>query len=117
VPILVAALLVVPVLFIEESDVSTGWKTFGELLNWAIWLAFAAEVIVMLAVVPSRLKWLRENPLEFAIVVLTPPSSRRVCKLFDYFDCYESSAFCASLGSHVVSSQSKACAMSHYSRC
>jgi voltage-gated potassium channel len=31
------------------------------------------EVVVMLAVVPDRKRWLRENPLEVAIVVLTPP--------------------------------------------
>jgi voltage-gated potassium channel len=72
-PVLIAALLVIPVIAIEESDVGQRWKTLAEVLNWAIWLAFALELIVMLAVVPSKATWLRENPLEVAIVVLTPP--------------------------------------------
>jgi voltage-gated potassium channel len=73
VPILVAALLVIPVIVIEESNVSDTWKTLGAILNWAIWITFALEVVVMLAVVPSKRKWLRDNPLEVAIVLFTPP--------------------------------------------
>jgi voltage-gated potassium channel len=38
-----------------------------------VWLLFLAEVVVMLAVVPDRGRWLRAHPLEAAIVVLTPP--------------------------------------------
>jgi voltage-gated potassium channel len=52
-PILVAALLVIPVIVIEESNVSDTWKTVGGILNWAIWITFALEVVVMLAVVQS----------------------------------------------------------------
>jgi voltage-gated potassium channel len=73
VPILVAALLVIPVIVIEESSVSDTWKTVGAILNWTIWITFALEVVVMLYVVPSKRKWLRDNPLEIAIVVFTPP--------------------------------------------
>jgi len=73
VPIFVAALLVIPVVVIENSSASHGWRTFGGALNWAIWSAFALELIVMLAVAPSRGAWLRKHPLETAIVVLTPP--------------------------------------------
>jgi voltage-gated potassium channel len=72
-PILIASVLVIPVIVIEESHVSEGWKHFGVALNWVIWGAFAVEMIVMLTVVPFRARWLRENPLEVAIVVLTPP--------------------------------------------
>jgi voltage-gated potassium channel len=72
-PILIAALLVIPVIAIEESNVGDGWKTLGGLLNWVIWLLFALEATVMLLVVPSRRVWLRQNMLTVAIVVLTPP--------------------------------------------
>ncbi len=72
-PILIAAVLVIPVIVLEESDVSDTWKTIGGVANWAIWLVFALEVVAMLAVVPSRWKWVRENPLEIAIVLFTPP--------------------------------------------
>jgi voltage-gated potassium channel len=73
VPVLIAAVLVIPVIVIEESSVSDTWKTIGGILNWAIWLTFAVEVVVMLAVVPSKGRWLRENPLDVAIVLFTPP--------------------------------------------
>jgi voltage-gated potassium channel len=73
VPMLIAALLVVPAIVIEESDFSAGWKAAGAILNWLIWVAFALELVVMLAVVSSRREWLRRHPLEVAIVLLTPP--------------------------------------------
>jgi len=73
VPLLIAALLVIPVIVIEESNVSDTWKTVGAIVNWGIWVTFALEVVVMLAVVPSRGRWLRDNPLEVAIVLFTPP--------------------------------------------
>jgi voltage-gated potassium channel len=73
VPMLVAALLVIPVIVIEQTDVAHGWKTLGALLNWVIWAAFAAEVMVMTAVVPEKGRWLRRHPLEVVIVLLTPP--------------------------------------------
>jgi voltage-gated potassium channel len=73
IPIFVAALLVIPVVVIEASSASHGWKTFGQTLNWVIWAAFALELIVMLSVAPHRIGWLRAHPLEAAIVVLTPP--------------------------------------------
>jgi len=60
-PILIAAVLVIPVIVLEESDVGDTWKTIGGVANWAIWLVFALEVVAMLAVVPSRWRWVREN--------------------------------------------------------
>jgi voltage-gated potassium channel len=73
VPILIAALLVIPVIALEQSAPGEPWTTIATVTNWLIWLAFAAEVVVMLAVVPDRRAWLRTHPLEVAIVVLTPP--------------------------------------------
>ena len=67
------ALLVIPTIAIEESNVAQPWDTTASVLNWAIWSAFVAEVVIMLRVVPDRGRWLREHPLELAIVVLTPP--------------------------------------------
>jgi voltage-gated potassium channel len=72
-PVLVAALLVVPVIVIEESSLGQPWDTIGVALNWASWLTFLAEAVVMLSVVPDRRAWLRRHPIEVAVVVLTPP--------------------------------------------
>ena len=73
IPVLVAALLVIPVIAIEQSEAREPWRTLASALNWLIWLVFAAELVVMLAVVPNRWAWLRRHPLDVAIVVLTPP--------------------------------------------
>ena len=70
---LVAALLVIPALGIEESGAGEPWHAVANVLNWAIWSAFAVEAAVMLAVVPQRWRWIRTHPLEVAIVILTPP--------------------------------------------
>ena len=70
---LIAALLVIPVLAVEQSDAGEPWRTVAGVLNWAIWIAFTAEAVVMLAVVRDRWGWLRAHPLEVAVVLLTPP--------------------------------------------
>jgi voltage-gated potassium channel len=73
VPMLVAALLVIPVIVLEESNPGEPWDTVASIGNWVIWAAFLTEMVVMLSVARSRRAWLREHPLEVAIVVLTPP--------------------------------------------
>jgi voltage-gated potassium channel len=72
-PMLVAALLVIPLLILTESDLGEPSTTVAVVLNWATWLAFLTELVVMLAVVPDRRRWLREHPVEVVTVVLTPP--------------------------------------------
>ena len=72
-PILAAAILVVPVIFIEQSHAGHHWKVVAAAANWVIWLAFALELGVMLIVTPNRRAWLRSHPLEVAVVLLAPP--------------------------------------------
>jgi voltage-gated potassium channel len=72
-PILGAALLVIPVVVIQAQGRGGGWGTLANVLNWVVWAAFAIELVVMLAVVPDRMHWVRKHPLEVVIVVLTPP--------------------------------------------
>ena len=72
-PLLVAAGLTIPVTILQLLPTGDPWREIADVLNWAIWLAFLAELVVMLAVVQSKKRWLREHPLELAIVVLTPP--------------------------------------------
>jgi voltage-gated potassium channel len=72
-PLLVAALLTIPAIAIEQSPVGEPWDTIALSLNWAIWVAFAAEAALMLRVVDDRRRWIRDHPLEVAIVLLTPP--------------------------------------------
>jgi voltage-gated potassium channel len=72
-PLLIAALLTIPAIALEESNVGPTRDTVDSILNWAIWLVFVAEIVIMLRVVPDRTRWLRDHPLEIAIVLLTPP--------------------------------------------
>lgn len=72
-PVLIAATLTIPVTILQLLPAPNPWLTIADVLNWAIWFAFLAEVVAMLAVVPSKGRWLRENPIDVAIVVFTVP--------------------------------------------
>jgi voltage-gated potassium channel len=72
-PLLAAALLTIPAIAIEQAGAHEPWHTLAILLNWTIWAAFVAEVVLMLSVVDNRGLWLRQHPLDLAIVILTPP--------------------------------------------
>ena len=72
-PLIVAAVLTIPVTILQLLPPPDPWLTMADVLNWLIWLAFLAEVVVMLAVVPSKPAWLRGDPIEVAIVLLTCP--------------------------------------------
>jgi voltage-gated potassium channel len=71
--LLVFALLTIPAIVLEYSDAGEPWEAIGRALNWVIWLAFVAEVVILLRVVPDRGRWLRDHPLDLAIVIFTPP--------------------------------------------
>ena len=72
-PLIVAAVLTIPVTILQLLPPPDPWLMMADVLNWLIWFAFLAEVVVMLAVVPSRPAWLRGHPIEVAIVLLTCP--------------------------------------------
>ena len=71
--VIIATLLVIPVLILEGVDVEEPWPTVAYIADWVIWLVFLAEMVIMLAVVPNRRRWLADHPLDVAIVILTPP--------------------------------------------
>jgi voltage-gated potassium channel len=72
-PMLIAAALTLPMVAITESHPGGALEDIAVILNWVTWTAFAIELVVMLAVVPERLTWIRHHPLDLIIVVLTPP--------------------------------------------
>ena len=81
VPLIVAALLAIPTIIVQESDLGKSWEVFATILDWCIWGMFAANLAIMLAVVPDRRRWLTNNPLDVLIVVLTPPFLPAAMKL------------------------------------
>jgi voltage-gated potassium channel len=72
-PVVAAALLTIPILIIQESEFSEPWETIATILNWATWLVFLIEAVVMLSVVPDRRRWLRHHLIDLAVVIITPP--------------------------------------------
>src|SRR3954447_5302026 len=72
-PMLVAAALPVPAVIIEQSDAGRALDVVALALDWITWLAFVVEAVVMLRVVDDRRRWLRDHPLEVAIVLVSVP--------------------------------------------
>ena len=76
VPVVVAAVLVIPAILIEARSTSPTLLTIGEVLDWLIWIVFAAEFFTLTAVAVNRRAYLRTAWLEIIVVVLTfPPLS------------------------------------------
>lgn len=73
VPMIIAAALTLPSLILLETQETGLLAVISVVLNWGTWLAFLIELIVMLAVVPNRWRYIKGHPVEIAIVVLTPP--------------------------------------------
>lgn len=78
VPIIIATLLVLPVLILQSTDPGEPWTTGARVGDWIIWLTFLAEVVAMLWVSEDRWGWVKRNPLDVLIVVLTPPLGQTV---------------------------------------
>jgi hypothetical protein len=72
-PLLFAAAMVIPIMVLEEAGLPKPWPTVLFVANLLTWLAFLAEVVLMLAVSPDRKQWARTHKLEIAVVLLTPP--------------------------------------------
>ena len=72
-PLMIAAALTLPCVILTETRETGVLAEIATILNWGTWLAFAIELVVMLVLVPDRLKYLKHHPVELVIVILTPP--------------------------------------------
>jgi voltage-gated potassium channel len=70
---LALALLVIPVVLLEEARAPAPWSAIATAGNWVIWAGFAAELALILAVARNKPAALRAHLLDVAIVVLTIP--------------------------------------------
>ena len=73
--VIVLALLVVPVILIEESSLSSEWKNVATVANWVIWIGFAAELAFVATVAERKRAALRAHWLDVLIVVASFPFS------------------------------------------
>ncbi len=72
-PVIIAALLTIPTLVIQESHFGQPWHDLSVVLNWATWMVFLIEFVVMMWLAPRRRDWLRSHLIDVAVVFLTPP--------------------------------------------
>lgn len=69
---LIAALLVIPVVFLQASKDNT-LSTIGNWSGLVIWAFFVFEVVVLLRRSDARVAWLRGHLLELVVVVASAP--------------------------------------------
>jgi voltage-gated potassium channel len=81
VPLIVAAVLAIPTIVVQESDLGGLWEVLAGIVDWGIWATFAANLAIMVAIVPDRRRWLINNPVDVLVVVLTPPFLPATLKL------------------------------------
>jgi voltage-gated potassium channel len=73
IPVLIAALLVVPVIVIEEQAASRSWLSVAAVLNWAIWLAFLAEYVTVLLATDAKWAYTKKSWLSVVIIAASFP--------------------------------------------
>lgn len=73
VPVLIAALAVIPLLILEDRAADRADSPWLAAANWVIWGVFAVELLVMLYVSRRRRAYLRYAWLDVCIVVVTLP--------------------------------------------
>jgi voltage-gated potassium channel len=72
-PMLVIAVLTIPVVALQESPASHGWKHAAAIGDYAIWVCFAAESLFLFALAKDRRRWIYQHPLDVTLVAATPP--------------------------------------------
>lgn len=72
-PTSIAAILCLPVYLIPAFEKGYFIGPTATVLDWVIWGVFALEVVVLLALVPDRIPWLRHHRLTVFIVVAAFP--------------------------------------------
>jgi hypothetical protein len=73
-PVLAAALLALPTVFLYFSKLEGTWAIVAVSLAWSIWIVFVAEAAIMLTVVRDRWAWVRGHLFGLAIIVATFPA-------------------------------------------
>ena len=74
VPVLLAALAVVPVMFIEASATSETALTLAYWANWAIWLAFTVEYVTVMALTDRRWAYTKKAWLDVFVIIVSFPA-------------------------------------------
>jgi hypothetical protein len=71
--VLLAALAVLPLVALSLTHPHGAWHTVESAGHLVVWLTFAAEVAIMLAVVGDRRAWIRGHRFELLVVAAASP--------------------------------------------
>lgn len=74
IPVLVAALAVVPVIFVESTSTSSSVLQAAYWANWAIWAAFLVEYIAVVSVTERRWAYTKKAWLDVLVIVVSFPA-------------------------------------------
>jgi voltage-gated potassium channel len=74
IPVLIAAVAVVPVIIIEEQSTSVTAMSVAFIINWLIWGMFLFEYLVMMRLVDDRRAYSRKAWLDIVIIVFSFPA-------------------------------------------
>ena len=77
-PVLAAALLAVPTVFLSFSKLEGAIAIVAVALAWLIWLVFVAEAAIMISVARDRRAWIRGHLFGLAIVLATFPALTQI---------------------------------------
>lgn len=72
-PVVAAAVLAVPSVFLGVSPVPEPWPAVGLALHWLVWLVFASEVVIMLVVSDDPVTWARTHRFALFVVLVSSP--------------------------------------------
>jgi voltage-gated potassium channel len=64
-------LATIPLTLLGEENPAAGWI---QIADWAVWAVFLLEYVVMVAVSAERTRYVRRNPLNLAVILLSYPS-------------------------------------------
>lgn len=72
-PVLAAAFAVLPLVALSLTHPHGTWHTVEIAGHWIVWVTFAVEVAIMLAVVRDRPAWIRGHRFELLVVAVSSP--------------------------------------------
>lgn len=73
IPVLIAAVLTIPVMIVETSAASPGWKAAALAVNWFIWVVFFVDLVAMTSIAHAKPRYMRAAWVDLLIVVTSFP--------------------------------------------
>ncbi|NMC76019.1 MAG: potassium channel family protein [Candidatus Methanofastidiosa archaeon] len=73
IPMIIFGILIIPVLYIQVTSTNPTLRFLAFIFDILIWLAFLIEFVVEISVAKDKKQYTKENWLNLAIIILSPP--------------------------------------------